>query len=148
MYKIDSFFLRPRVFLAFSAAEYAVHSGATPAGFCGTCSGRSKSNESASNHRITFHQDRAKQVNGNPELSFSHFFPPLLLFLKYHSIPQKLSGHGTIAAHQAFPFVTATSGAAVCACVCVCVSYSSRNREAQFQLFSFSFLLCYTLLLL
>ena len=53
----------------------------------------------------------------NPTVKLPIFSPYccLLLFLKYRSSPQKLgSSHGTTAALQTFPFVTATNGAAGC----------------------------------
>ena len=67
---------------------------------------------------------------------FFFLFSPLLLILKYDSSCQRLGSHGTTAAIQAFPFVTATNGASaggfdsvrVWACVIV-GSYSSRNQE-------------------
>ena len=48
-----------------------------------------------------------------------------LLFLKYQSSRQSLGSHGTTAALQAFPVVTATNGASACVFVsvrvCACV---------------------------
>ena len=43
----------------------------------------------------------------------------------------RLGRDGTTAAFQAFPFVTATSGASACVRerACVCVSYSSTDQE-------------------
>ena len=57
-----------------------------------------------------------------PKCKFSHFFhPSLLLFLKYHSSRQRLGSHGTISTFQAFPLVTAASGASAWVFVRVCV---------------------------
>ena len=51
----------------------------------------------------------------------------LLLFLKNHSSCQRLGSHGTIAALQAFSFVTATNGVGSRACVCACVIVGSNG---------------------
>ena len=45
--------------------------------------------------------------------------PSLLLFLRYHSSPQGLRSHGTTAALQASPFVTATYDASACVHLCI-----------------------------
>ena len=53
-----------------------------------------------------------------PKMSFfASFHLSLLLLLKPHSSRQRLGSHGTTAALQAFPFVTATSGASACGSV-------------------------------
>ena len=59
--------------------------------------------------------------------------PSLLLFLRYHSSPQGLRSHGTTAALQAFPFVTATNGAFAWVCAGVHVHMSSYSRILALQ---------------
>ena len=73
-----------------------------------------------------------------PKTLFLIFHLSLLLFWKYHSSRQRLGSHGTTAAPQAFPFVTATNGASargfvsVCGCACVIVgSYNSSRSQEQ-----------------
>ena len=64
------------------------------------------------------------------------FSPLLLLFSRYHSSRQRLGTHGTTAAPQAFPFVTATNSASaygfvsVRACHC---RIRCRNQERSFK---------------
>ena len=92
----------------------------------GACSRRSKSRNLARNHGVALRPARANQAHTNPETSFLIFHLSLLLFLKYHSSRPRLGSHGTAAARQAIPFVTATNGASaygfvsmrVCACHC------------------------------
>ena len=100
----------------------------------GACSGRSKPRNLASNRGIAFRPARANQVHAN--LQNVIFFTSLLLFLKRHSNCQWVGSHGTTAAPQAFPFVTATKRCFcvwVCqrACVCVSRSYSRINRNQE-----------------
>ena len=83
-------------------------------------------------------------------------YSPTLL-MRYRSSPERLRVHGTTAALQALPFVTATNGAFACVCagVRVCMSSYSRilalqrykkheqsvsTREVQLQLFFSHFL--------
>ena len=113
-----------------------------PAGLRGTCSGRSKLRNLASNRDETFRLARAKQVHGNPKLSMFHTAAVLLL-MRYHSPQQaskRLDSRGTTAALQPPAFVTATNGAAACVRVCLFMyaiigsNSSRRNRELQRQL--------------
>ena len=78
-------------------------------------SGRSKSRRAGSFRGIASAEPEPTRPMETPRrlLFFScHRFP--LLFLKYHSSRQRLSSHGTTAARQGFPVVTATSGASAC----------------------------------
>ena len=126
-------------FLALSAAEHAggppVHHGASagPDRLRGAWSGRSKSQNLASNGGLLSDQlEPTRPMQPTPPKIVFHLSAAVL---KYHSSCQRLGSHGTTAALQAFPFVTATIGASACGfvsvrvCACVIVgSYSSRNQ--------------------
>ena len=133
-----------------------------PAGLHGACSSRPKSRNPASNRGIAFRPATANQAPCNPpKCHFSHFLLLSAAVLKCHSSRQRIGSHGTTAALQTFPCMTATNGASACGFVsvrvCVMVgSYSIRNQEPSLKniatiqrIFycSSSFLLCCLLLL-
>ena len=92
-----------------------------PAGLRGARSGCSISREPALCPGITFRPAEPSRPMETPKSNLTFFmslFFALLLFPNHHSRPQRLGSHGTtVAAVQAFPFVTATHGASACVCV-------------------------------
>ena len=129
-----------------------------PTGLRGACSGRSKSRNLASNAGLLSDQPETNQAHANPQAAiYFSFFPLYLpLFLKYHSSRQTQGTNCTTAALQAFPFVTATSGASarvcvsvrVCACHCRILQEQESDgtrlsqEEGATQLFLLLFLFC------
>ena len=81
------------------------------------CPGRSNSRNLANSRGEGFRPARDKQVHGNPEVSYCHFFTTAAcrIFSSTTTSPRRLGEHGTTPTLQVFPFVTATSG---CCCVC------------------------------
>ena len=91
-----------------------------PGGLRGACSERSKSRRAGSSRGIVFRPAKAKQVQGNPTLSFFSYFH---LRYCFGSTTAGLKGyskhHSTTAARQDFPIVAATNVAYAFGRACV-----------------------------